>query len=69
MDRPDAREAQSEGSRLPAGVARAGQAAQLEVQRIASDALFGGGRELEIEHAGALYRLRVTALGRLILTK
>lgn len=69
MDRPDAGEAQTEGSGLRAGPVPADLAARLAVPRIASDALFGSGRELEIEHAGALYRLRVTALGRLILTK
>lgn len=40
-----------------------------ERKRINSKALMGGERELEIEHAGQLYRLRVTALGKLILTK
>ena len=39
------------------------------VLRIPSQALFLGGREVEIEHYGALYRLRQTALGKLILTK
>lgn len=37
--------------------------------RITSDELFGGGKELVIEHAGEEYRLRVTSKGRLILTK
>lgn len=31
--------------------------------------LFGGERELLIEHGGALYRLRITRHGKLILTK
>lgn len=31
--------------------------------------LFGESRELIIEHAGAQYRLRITAAGKLILTK
>lgn len=34
-----------------------------------SELLLGGGREARIEHAGAVYRLRLTALGKLILTK
>lgn len=38
-------------------------------QRIASERLFGGASELLIEHRGAVYRLRRTALGKLILTK
>ena len=31
--------------------------------------LLGGGRELLIDHNGARYRLRLTASGKLILTK
>lgn len=34
-----------------------------------SEALFAGARELVIEHAGDIYRLRLTSLGKLILTK
>jgi hemin uptake protein HemP len=36
---------------------------------IDSDRLFGGAAELLIDHHGVLYRLRRTALGKLILTK
>lgn len=36
---------------------------------IASESLFGGAVEVEIVHLGARYRLRKTALGKLILTK
>ena len=32
-------------------------------------ALFDGAHEVQIEHRGALYRLRLTSLGKLILTK
>lgn len=39
------------------------------VVRIASGTLFSGAREVEIEHQGAVYRLRQTSLGKLILTK
>ncbi|WP_445944883.1 hemin uptake protein HemP [Roseateles sp. PN1] len=38
-------------------------------RRISSNELMGNMRELEIEHAGSLYRLRLTSLGKLILTK
>jgi hemin uptake protein HemP len=38
------------------------------VKRISSAGLMEGGRELEIEHAGRVYRLRVTQLNKLILT-
>lgn len=37
--------------------------------RISSAALFKDALEIEIEHRGALYRLRETKLGKLILTK
>ncbi len=39
------------------------------MRRFLSQELFGGECQLEIEHGGALYRLRVTSLGKLILTK
>ena len=34
-----------------------------------SEQLFAGAQEVLIEHRGALYRLKLTALGKLILTK
>ena len=37
--------------------------------RLSSQSLLGGQREIEIDHDGAVYRLRVTSLGKLILTK
>ena len=38
--------------------------------RISSEQLFAGGAaELQINHRGVLYRLKQTALGKLILTK
>lgn len=37
--------------------------------RYAVEALLRGGREAILEHNGAEYRLRITANGRLILTK
>jgi len=40
-----------------------------ERQRLNSDTLFGGAREVIIEHAGDEYRLRLTSQGKLILTK
>lgn len=39
------------------------------VARLPSRAIFSGAQEVEIEHNGAVYRLRQTALGKLILTK
>ena len=38
-------------------------------RRVPSFQLFAEAQELEIEHNGALYRLRQTSLGKLILTK
>jgi hemin uptake protein HemP len=39
------------------------------VVRISSQQLLAGAKEVLIEHHGTLYRLRQTALGKLILTK
>jgi hemin uptake protein HemP len=36
---------------------------------ISSESLLAGGNEVCIEHHGAIYRLKQTALGKLILTK
>ena len=49
--------------------AKAGSAPSSPRKRINSQALLGSEREIEIEHGGQLYRLRLTALGKLILTK
>lgn len=38
-------------------------------RRWRSRELFGQAQEVEIEHGGSVYRLRLTALGKLILTK
>jgi hemin uptake protein HemP len=40
-----------------------------DVARVSSQQLLAGGKEVLIEHHGTLYRLRETALGKLILTK
>jgi hemin uptake protein HemP len=37
--------------------------------RVTSAQLFAGAVEVQIDHFGATYRLRQTALGKLILTK
>jgi len=36
---------------------------------IVSETLFAGAREIQIVHGGVVYRLKQTALGKLILTK
>lgn len=38
-------------------------------RRLTSASLLAGSTEVEIEHGDAIYRLRVTSLGKLILTK
>ena len=37
--------------------------------QITSEQLFAGALEVQIDHHGALYRLKKTSLGKLILTK
>lgn len=54
--------------RVPQGPAPAAPAGKA-VPRIDSRRLFAGGREVVITHDGADYRLRLTASGKLILTK
>lgn len=39
------------------------------VRRVSSRVLLADEREVEIDHEGVIYRLRVTSLGKLILTK
>jgi hemin uptake protein HemP len=43
--------------------------AQPNTPRLNSQDLLGRHRELEIDHGGQIYRLRLTSLGKLILTK
>ena len=45
----------------PAGAARP--------RLLTSRELFGSGNRVDIEHQGEIYRLQITRLGRLILTK
>ena len=40
-----------------------------EAKVLRSEELFGGGKLVIIQHAGATYRLQITARGRLILQK
>lgn len=37
--------------------------------KVTSEKLFAGALEVQIDHHGALYRLKKTSLGKLILTK
>jgi hemin uptake protein HemP len=52
-----------------ADAARAATVTDSGIARICSEQLFGGAREVQIVHLGAIYRLRQTALRKLILTK
>ncbi len=54
------------GSPLPSGTPADGGSRR---RQLASDALFNGLAEIEIRHGDMIYRLRQTALGKLILTK
>lgn len=51
------------------GGQRATTPADTHTRRLSSAELLGSARELEISHGDALYRLRLTSLGKLILTK
>ena len=44
-------------------------AGQLSVRTLSSNTLFAGAHEIGIEHHGALYRLKITRQGKLILNK
>ena len=41
----------------------------LPCKRLTSNSLLAGMNEIEIEHGASIYRLRITSLGKLILTK
>jgi hemin uptake protein HemP len=62
-------ESQASLAQGTAAVAAADPRGTLETVRISSDALFAGATEVQIAHHGAVYRLKQTALGKLILTK
>ncbi len=51
---------------LAAGAAKAAE--RPATVRVTSRELFGQGREIEIDHEGRIYRLRLTQLNKLILT-
>jgi len=48
---------------------RDASSATLPCKRLPSDSLLAGMNEIEIEHGASIYRLRITPLGKLILTK
>jgi hemin uptake protein HemP len=54
---------------MPASLPPVAPAPAAPAPRVQSVQLFGRHREVEIVHAGQVYRLRQTAQGKLILTK
>lgn len=59
----------TESAPYPASSAASSAVSATSLGRVSSEELLAGARELEIVHGDALYRLRLTALGKLILTK
>jgi hemin uptake protein HemP len=53
----------------PQAISAPTPAAPTNPQRIASEKLLGGAREVLIDHEGETYRLQRTRAGKLILTK
>ncbi|MDC8785876.1 hemin uptake protein HemP [Roseateles koreensis] len=72
MDPIQTRQTTQHPPETPSAVPKAApdsQSITADLPRVTSQALLGNGRELEIDHAGSVYRLRLTSLGKLILTK
>ena len=63
---PDAADGVSPPACLPPHALRPGAGAR---RRYISEQLFGEHTEVEIQHGESTYRLRLTSLGKLILTK
>jgi len=56
-------------SQQPERRAESANSPSSEQARISSTELLRGRQQLEIDHAGEVYRLRITKTGKLILTK
>jgi hemin uptake protein HemP len=55
---------------VPVLLPQAGTApSPVQAVRVTSAQLFGSALEVQIDHHGAVYRLKLTSLGKLILTK
>ncbi len=52
-----------------AETARRSESPHLSMRTVSSAALFAGEHEIGIDHRGALYRLKITRQGKLILNK
>ena len=57
------------GSAQPAEATLSRASVSAGTLKITSEKLFAGALEVQIDHHGALYRLKKTSLGKLILTK
>jgi hemin uptake protein HemP len=66
MPVPSAADSQEPG---PVRVVPVRSMVRSSVACISSESLLAGANEVQIEHRGALYRLKQTSLGKLILTK
>lgn len=55
--------------RLPSGASGLGMQAEQAEAAVTSSALLRGRKSIQIEHNGAVYQLRATKFGKLILTK
>jgi len=61
---------EGQGANPPLPLEEGGDEGRCATRCISSDQLFSEGAvELQIDHRGVLYRLKQTALGKLILTK
>ena len=63
---------ENQSRRPPSRIGRVPTAVEgtpLRPLRIATDRLMGGRREIVLQHGDEEYRLRITSLGKLILTK
>jgi len=58
----------TDGGEATAGDRAAGPAGAAAARRMSSAELFAGAREIEIDHNGRRYQLRITQTGKLILT-
>lgn len=59
----------AEENQSPAGTGDGRRSVAMVANRIESSDIFVGTKEITIGHAGEVYRLRLTALNKLILTK
>lgn len=59
----------AEENKMPASTGDERRSVPVVANRLESSDLFVGTKELTIGHAGEVYRLRLTALNKLILTK